>query len=205
MRQVNDEDVSGLARVIHAVLRALRQQHARFQTAPKSVQMAAWRRAVYVASLTINASWAVTWHHFVNRQKHPMAAARRFEQKYRQLDPCRIGWKWVQKANFAKALCGASLASDGVCVDRHLQRSQKRPANALEQWAMWLGGVLPQKYGLPQARQIAEQHLAVLTWVGEPLERRENGHANRGGRRPRLSRASGRGRRPSAEHEIDLL
>lgn len=128
----------------------------------------AWRRrrmrvrALYLASLTLNAS--ATWTATLLEQHHgfSMRTQRLFFTKRWRLHPDE--WGANAKSCFARALCGHSLGPEGVCVDRHLERLEMAPQSAKEQWEGWFR-LYESMYGPGETELCIQWHIDALDWI----------------------------------------
>lgn len=123
-----------------------------------------WRmrvRALFVAAFTLNAT-AIWTAKLLVKGKFSMITQFRFFRKRWRMDPKE--WGPNAKSCFSRALCGYSAGSDGVCVDRHLQRMDLTPKNAAEQWRDWFR-LYESMYGPGETALCVRWHIEVLDWI----------------------------------------
>ena len=124
-------------------------------------------RALMVASLTLNAT-AVWTAKLLMQGKFSMRTQRAFFRKRWKLDPKE--WGPTAKSCFARALCGYSVGSDGVCVDRHLERMDLLPKDAAEQWRDWFR-LYESMYGPGETVLCVRWHVEILDWIAVQADR----------------------------------
>jgi len=118
-------------------------------------------RALFVAAFTLNATAVWTAKLLVNGT-FSMITQRRFFKKRWRLDPG--AWGKNAKSCFARALCGHSIGKDGVCVDRHLERMELNPQNAVAQWRDWFR-LYESMYGPGETVLCVRWHIELLDWI----------------------------------------
>jgi hypothetical protein len=91
-----------------------------------------------------------------------MVTQRLFLRKRWRLSPEE--WGVNPKSCFARALCGYSVGKDGVCVDRHLERMELSPQDAVQQWREWFR-LYESMYGPGESMLCVRWHVELLNWI----------------------------------------
>ena len=118
-------------------------------------------RALTVSALTLNASLVWTAK-LLARGTFSMITQRKFFEK--RVDQHLTEWGETAKSCFARALCGYSIGSDSVCIDRHLERMGYWPKNAVDQWEEWFR-IYERLYGAGETMCCVRWHVDLLNWI----------------------------------------
>ncbi len=123
-----------------------------------------WRmqvRALELAACTLNAT-AIWTAKLIMRDDFAMSTQRLFFGKRWLYHPSV--WGITAKSCFARALCGYDIGQDGVCVDRHLERTGSKPKSAVDQWQEWFR-LYESMYGPGEAAYCIRWHVELLDWI----------------------------------------
>lgn len=118
-------------------------------------------RGLFTAAMTLNAT-AVWTAKLLIRGTFSMISQVRFFRKRLRRPPGE--WGDTPKSAFARALSGYSIGPDGVCVDRHLERSNLLPENAAGQWRHWFR-LYESMYGPGETVGCVKWHKELLDWI----------------------------------------
>jgi len=118
-------------------------------------------RALMLCAFTLNAT-AIWTAKLLTRGTFSMRTQRAFFRKRWRQHPSE--WGKTAKSCFARALCGYDIGKDGVCVDRHLERTAHVPIDAETQWREWFR-LYEAMYGPGEAMACIQWHVEVLDWI----------------------------------------
>ncbi len=118
-------------------------------------------RALMVCAYTLNAT-AIWTAKLLERGRFSMRTQKLFFKKRWHQHPSV--WGKTAKSCFARALCGYDIGQDGVCVDRHLERTGSKPKSAVEQWREWFR-LYESMYGPGEAAHCIRWHVELLDWI----------------------------------------
>lgn len=152
-------DYTGPA-VRHCLAR-LRRQPILYRSYPHELKRMMLVRGLFFAAFTLNAT-AIWTAKLLHRGTFSMITQKRFFYKRWRLDPEE--WGMNAKSCFARALAGYSIGKDGVCVDRHLERLNLQPTNAVKQWADWFR-LYESMYGPGETILCVRWHVESLDWI----------------------------------------
>lgn len=126
-------------------------------------------RGLFTAAMTLNAT-AVWTAKLLVRGTFSMISQTRFFRNRLKKSPA--DWGASAKSCFARALSGYSIGPDGVCVDRHLERTNLAPENAAGQWREWFR-LYESIYGPGEAVGCVKWHKELLDWIAGLAEKPE--------------------------------
>lgn len=118
-------------------------------------------RGLVTAAFTLNAT-AIWTAKLLLRGTFSMRTQRLFFKKRWGIKPS--DWGKNAKSCFARALCGYSIGSDSVCIDRHLERIGSVPADAEAQWREWFR-LYESMYGPGETLACVGWHVRLLDWI----------------------------------------
>ncbi len=145
----------------------LRKQAVYHKMAPKKRKRYMEVRGLLTAAFTLNAT-AIWTAKLLARGAFSMRTQRLiFKKRWRQSPK---EWGANAKSCFARALCGYSIGSDSVCIDRHLERMGSVPPDAEGQWREWFR-LYESMYGPGEMIACADWHVRVLDWIALRIPR----------------------------------
>ena len=118
-------------------------------------------RGLLIAAFTLKAT-AIWTAKLLTRGTFSMRTQRAFFRKRWRLSPGV--WGANAKSCLARALCGYSIGSDAVCIDRHLSRMRSQPTDAEGQWREWFR-LYESMYGPGETIACVRWHIGLLDWV----------------------------------------
>jgi len=118
-------------------------------------------RGLFTAALTLNAT-AVWTTKLLLRGVFSMSTQEIFFRTRWRQDPKE--WGQNPKSCFARALCGYSIGKDGVCIDRHLERTESAAPTAAAQWREWFE-LYQSMYGPGETALCLKWHVELMDWI----------------------------------------
>jgi hypothetical protein len=124
-------------------------------------------RGLFAAALTL-ASTAVCTAKMLERGKFWMETQVLFFRNRWRNSPDQ--WGPSAKSCLARSWSGFSIGADAVCIDRHLERLQVHPPDAVAQWKVWFD-LYDKMYGPGETELCVRWHVQILDWIAFRADR----------------------------------